>query len=70
MECSGSLKSDMTNCLCGPRKDFIKELISEPELKSGQFSRVKERHSKYGKQHTCPKYEATVSLEDSNTSHS
>lgn len=67
MECSRSLKS-MTNCLWGTRKDFTEELTSELALKSGQFSRVKEKHSKYGEQHMCPKYMVTVSMEDSNTS--
>ena len=63
MECSGSLKSDITNCLWGTRKDFIEELPFELDLQSGQFSRVRRDIL------TCPKYEATVSLEESNTSH-
>lgn len=68
MECSGSFKSDMTNCLWGTRKDFIEELTFELDLQSGQFSRVKERHSKYGEQHTCQKCEAIVKFGESNTS--
>ena len=54
MECPGSLKKDTANCLRGTRKDFVKQLTFEPDLKSGQFSRVKERHSKYG-DNTCAK---------------
>lgn len=51
MECSGSLKSDMTNCLWGTRKDLIKELPFELDLQSGQFSRVRRDILTWGTTH-------------------
>lgn len=50
------------------RKDFMKEVTFELDLKGEQrVFRLKERHCKHREQHVCKKYEV-ISLEDGDIS--